>query len=291
MTNAECVDPDLRFKYVDDLTILELVMLGMWLSEYNFKQHVASDIGIDEKFVAPENLTTQDNINSIADWTNTNLMKMNEDKSKYMVFSRSETEIATRLTLNHKTIDRIEEIKLVGVWLTTWLDWDKNTREICKKAYARLTMLTKLKYVGVDTEELVHIHILYIRSLLEYCSVVWHSTLTGEQCHNMERFQKLCLKIILGTEYDNYDQALQCCGLERLEVRREQKCLNFGLKSLLHPVHSKMFPVNPQLDNCNTRNQEHFTVNWARTESYRTSAVPYIQRMLNEYVNNQQSNT
>jgi hypothetical protein len=143
----------------------------------------------------------------------------------------------------------------------------------------------------VDTEELVHIYILYIRSLLEYCSVVWHSTLTGEQCHNIERVQKLCLKIILGTEYDNYDQALQCCGLERLEVRREQKCLNFGLKSLLHPVHSKMFPVNPQLDNCNTRNQEHFTVNWARTESYRTSAVPYIQRMLNEYVNNQQSNT
>ena len=125
-------------------------MLGMWLSEYNFKQHVASDIGIDEKFVAPENLTTQANIISIADWTKTNLMKMNEDKGKYMVFSRSDKEIATRLTLNHKTIDRIEEIKLVGVWLTTWLDWDKNTREICKKAYARLTMLTKLKYVGVD---------------------------------------------------------------------------------------------------------------------------------------------
>ena len=59
------------------------------------------------------------------------------------------------LTLNHKTIDRIEEIKLVGVWLTTWLDWDKNRREICKKTYARLTMLTNLKYVCADTEELV----------------------------------------------------------------------------------------------------------------------------------------
>jgi uncharacterized protein YhbP (UPF0306 family) len=94
-------------------------MLGMWLSEYNFKQHVASYIGIDEKCVAPENLRTQDNINIIADWTKTNLMKMNEDKTKYIVFSRSETEIATRLTLNYKTIDRIEEIRLVGVWLTT----------------------------------------------------------------------------------------------------------------------------------------------------------------------------
>ena len=152
-----------------------------------------------------------------------------------------------------------------------------------------MTMLTKLKYVGVHTDELINIYILYIRSLLEYCSVVWHSTLTAEQTHNIERVQKLCLKIILGSEYEGYDKALECCGLERLTDRRQQKCLNYGLKSLLHPVHSDMFPVNPQLDAQNTRNQEHFTVNWARTDSYRMSAVPYIQRMLNDYVNNHQS--
>ena len=61
-------------------------------------------------------------------WTEQNLMVFNETKSNYMVFSRSETEFATRLTMNNKTIDRIEEVKLRGVSLTTWLDWDKNTR-------------------------------------------------------------------------------------------------------------------------------------------------------------------
>ena len=30
--NADCVDPDLRFKFVDDLSILELVMLSFSLS-------------------------------------------------------------------------------------------------------------------------------------------------------------------------------------------------------------------------------------------------------------------
>ena len=53
------------------------------------------------------------------------------------------------LTLNGKTLERVEEVKLVGVWVTTWLDWEKNTCEICRKAYARLSMLTKLKYAGV----------------------------------------------------------------------------------------------------------------------------------------------
>ena len=275
---------------MDDLTVLELVMLGGLLTEYNFKQHVASDIGIDELYVPASSLQTQDNLNSIDDWTTRNRMKLNKDKSNYMVFSRSETEFATRLTLDGDTIDRIEETKLVGVWLTTWLDWDKNSREICRKAYARMTMITKLKYVGVPVEDLIHIYILYVRSLLEYCAVVWHSSLTVEMSQNLENVQKFCLKVIMGHQYDGYQNALEVCGLSSLSDRREEKCLKFGLKSLLHPTHSKMFPVNPHVlsNSESTRNSEHFKVNWARTESYRTSAIPYIQRMLNEYVHGQQ---
>ena len=289
--NADCVDADMRYKYVDDLTVLELVMLASLLSEYNFKQHVASDIGIDEMYVSASNLKTQENLNSISEWTTQNLMKLNEEKSNYMVFSRSETEVATRLSLNGNTLDRIEEIKLVGVWITTWLDWEKNTREICKKAYARLTMLTKLKYAGVPREDLITIYILYIRSLLEYCSVVWHSTLTDEMSKSLERVQKVCLKVILGEEYAGYSSALEKCGLVTLSTRREDRCLQYGLKSLLHPVHSKKFPVNPHILNNthDTRNSEHFRVNWAKTDSYRMSAIPYIQRQLNDYVRRQKN--
>ena len=75
---------------------------------------------------------------------------------------------------------------MVGVWLTTWLDWERNTSEICRKAYARVTMITKLKYVGVNMDDLINIYILYIRSVLEYCSVLWHSTLTVDQSQRIE---------------------------------------------------------------------------------------------------------
>ena len=82
-----------------------------------------------------------------------------------------------------------------------------------------------------------------------------------------------------------YQEALKVSGLESLQDRREDKCLQFGLKSLLHPVHCRMFPVNPETSQ--TRNREHFTVNWAKSESYKNSAIPYIQRKLNAYVWNQ----
>ena len=144
--------------------------------------------------------------------------------------------------------------KIVGVWVTTWLDWTKNTSEICKKAYARVTMLTKLKYAGIGDLEIVNIYILYIRSVLEYCSVVWHSTLTEEQTQTIEMVQKTCLKIILGQAYQNYQQALEYSGLESLAERRQHRCLQFSFK-----CHNRMFPVNPKIhQNMPTRNQEHF---------------------------------
>ena len=131
--------------------------------------------------------------------------------------------MATRLTLNGQTIDRIEETKLVGVWVTTWLDWQKNTRELCKKAYARMTMLTKLKYVGVPTPDLIEIYILYVRSLLEYCSVVWHSTLTLEQSQEIENVQKICIKVIMGEAYTNYESGLTYCLQPRKIIQETRR--------------------------------------------------------------------
>ena len=78
--NANCVDPKLRFKFLDDLTVLELVMMAGLLTEYNFKAHVASDIGIDEQYIPAASLETQKNLNYIAQWTENNKMKINENK-------------------------------------------------------------------------------------------------------------------------------------------------------------------------------------------------------------------
>ena len=146
-------------------------------------------------------------------------------------------------------------------------------------------MITKLKCVSVPVEDLIHIYILYVGAYLNialWCGL-WHSTLTVEMSQNLENVQKLCLKVIMGHQYDGYQNALEFCGLSSLSDRREQKCLKYGLKSLLHPTHSKMFPVNPHvLKNSNSaRNSEHFKVYWAKSESYPTSPIPHIQRMLN----------
>ena len=102
-----------------------------------------------------------------------------------MVFSRAKEDFATRLTINQVNLDRISVTKLLGVWIEEDMSWSRNCQEICKKAFSRLSMITKLKYVGVSREDLLDIYVLYIRSVTEYCSVSFHSSLTQEQSRKL----------------------------------------------------------------------------------------------------------
>ena len=94
--NAEIVQPEDRFKYVDDLSLLELVLLSGLLVEYNFYEHEASDIPTDMKFLPSSTHNTQTHINHIVQWTEENLIKLNENKCKYMIFTWTKEPFTTR---------------------------------------------------------------------------------------------------------------------------------------------------------------------------------------------------
>ena len=151
-----------------------------------------------------------------------------------MIFSRSKSDFATRLEIDNQTLEKISATKILGVWISEDLSWSKNCQVICRKAYSRMSMITKLKYAGVSYEDLIEIYILFIRSVVEYCSVAFHSTLTQDQTRKLEKIQKTCLKVILGDMYIDYTSALEMCGLQTLSERRQARCLDLALKCIKH---------------------------------------------------------
>ena len=268
-----------RYKFCDDLNILELVMLGEVLTEHNFYQQVASDVGIDQLILDPQNCKTPEYLNTVANWTKQNLMKLNESKSDYQVFTKTRTSFSTRFTVNNQLIERRHDSKVLGLWLQDDGGWAKNTNEICKSAYSKLSMLSKLKYAGVNAIDLLQVYCSFIRSRTEYACVTFHSSLTKKQRNAIEKIQSTSLRIIFPTL--SYNEALQKSNLKTLYERRQNRCLNFGLKSLKHPQNQRFFPRNT--NSHNLRNQEPFKVNQANSEFYRKSAIPHMQRMLNTY--------
>ena len=128
--------------------------------------------------------------------------------------TRTHSDFTTRLTVNGQNLDQKEVSKLLGLWITEDLSWSRNCQEICKKAFSRLSMITKLKYAGVSIDDLLDIYILFIRSITEYCAVVFHSSLTQEQSSKIEMIQKTCPRVILA-------EMLKCM----LVTQRPWKCV------------------------------------------------------------------
>ena len=103
-----------------------------------------------------------------------NEMKINKKKTKTLLFNTSKTKDFTpKVKIDNETIDLVEEIKLLGVKITSDMKWNENTEYITKKAFSRLWMIRRLKLIGANQEELLDVYVKQIRSVLEYAAVVW----------------------------------------------------------------------------------------------------------------------
>ena len=172
--NANCVDPEYRFKFVDDLTVLEKInLLAIGLASIDVKLSVPNDIPVHNQFISAEHLKSQEYLNKINEWTEKQKMLLNEKKTKVMIFNATDQKFTTRLKLNNENLEVVKHTKLLGVEITDDLKWNNNTESLVKKANMRMELLRKVSEFCTDIEERKNIYILYIRSILEQSCVVW----------------------------------------------------------------------------------------------------------------------
>ena len=169
---------------------------------------------------------------------------------------------------------------LLGVKLRSDLRWVENTDYICKRGYARLWMLRRLKALGAKQTELVDLYEKQVRSLLELAVPVWHPGLTKIQTRDIERVQKISFRIILGPKYSSYKEACQYLCAETLEERRQKLCLKFAQKNL-KSEHSLFKKLTPSV---RTRNHSNLVQEYkCRTNRYQKSSLPYLAKLLNNH--------
>ena len=202
-----------------------------------------------------------------------------------MLFNSAKTrDFVPTLKLDNEDIEVVKELKLLEVLITTDLKWTANTTYITKRAYNKLWMLRRLKQNGANQLELKFIYCKHVRSVVEYGAVVWHSGLTSENTTNIERVQKCALDIILGKDYQNYENALSTLQLEKLCIRREALCVQFAEKALKSEKYSSSWFV-PDEKLQNTRQAPNILKPvQARTTRFAKSALPYMTNIINRKV-------
>ena len=211
-------------------------------------------------------------------------MIINEKKTKTMIINFTDNyKFTTRLKLKDENVEVITSTKLLGTMIQDDLKWDLNTSSIVRKANARMELLRRVASFGTPAEDLKTVYILFVRSLLEQSATVWHSSLTQENIQDLERVQKTAIKVILQENYQGYQRGLAQLGLETLESRREDLCLNFALKCAKNSKMQHMFPLKSKTHLMNTRKEDKYEVQHANTDRLKDSAIIYMQNMLNEY--------
>ena len=177
----------------------------------------------------------------------------------------------------------MKEAKLLGTYITDDLKWDKNTSEIIKKGFRRMQILNKSAKFTSNIHDLKKIYMTYIRSILEQSAVVWHSRLTKKNTNDLERVQKVAVRIILGKNYKSYKDGLSHLRLEKLEKRRQNLCLTFAKNCLKNSKVKNLFPRKTNLHIMNKRKKTIFKKKKFKGTRYQKSAIPYMTKLLNKY--------
>ena len=208
-------------------------------------------------------------------------MKLNEKKTKNMIFNFTRKyQFTTNMSVNQQPIEIVRETRLLGTIVTQDLKWNKNTAEIVRKAWKRMQLLNRAAGFTNCKQDLIKIYLTYIRSALEQSAVVWHSSLSSKNRRDLERVQKVAVRVILGKNYTSYKNGLQKLNIEALDERREKICLKFAKKCLGNEKLRSMFPKNVT-GNIKRRKTKVFKTKLIKTKRYKNSAIPYMVNLLN----------
>ena len=141
-------------------------------------------------------------------------------------------------------LEVIYELKLVGLVLTSDLQWNSHINYTVIRVNKVIWQLVRFKQLGAPRDKLKTLYILKIRSILMFGALCFHSSLTLELSKKLEMQQKRCLTVILGTEYRSYSHALSILDLPRLYQLRETVSLKWAIKAQQDPKNSNLFKPN-----------------------------------------------
>ena len=100
--------------------------------------------------------------------------------------------------------------------------------EIAAKAHQRANCILRC-FLSGDVNLLVRAFIVYVRPIVQYCSVVWSPSLK-QDIDLIEKVQRRFIKRLRGLKAYSYSERLQYLGLTSLELRRQHLDLIFCYK-------------------------------------------------------------
>ena len=182
-------------------------------------------------------------------------------------------------------LEDVKAIKLLGVTITSKLEWNNHADRVTKRAGQCLGVLRKAKH-ALPVSALATLYKTHVRSVMEYCSPVWQSASSGV-LRKLDSVQHKAIKILGGNGDEMPSLNIYSLG-ERREVAGQCQLYRMIHHIAPDPV-SDLLPSfnNPIHFSRKVSNSHHLQLKVlkSRTDHHYTSFLPTYARMWNSLPN------
>lgn len=225
----------------------------------------------------------QDDLNKLFQWSCIWGMDFNAKKCKVLRVARIRSIDDRDYYLGGIKLDRVDVEKDLGILVSNNLSWNNHVDVISSKAQKMLNVLYRTCKDINDIRTKKLLYIAWVRSRLEYASVVW-SPHTKRNINNLEQVQRRATRFILGRDYSEYER-LSKLNLLPLEYRREINDLVFFFKCLKNVCKLNILDY-VSFRSCTKplRNVDHLTLDvpFSRTDVFKNSFFVRICYLWND---------
>ena len=265
--------PDVKaFLYVDDTTLLDAVPLD------GAVRHITT--GTNNELLS--GLRLESSLSNLEREAGEIGMAINRRKTQLLVISPPNgCNTRAQMQIGGEEIHSQAELKLVGFTFCEKPDASAHVEQIREKFRLRVWMLYHLRRAGFKGRQLYRLYCCYLRTVVEYCSVVYHSLLTMGQCEDLERTHRQAIRICYCAE-DHIHDIMDTEGIETLEARRARRCDSFIRKVSLNPHFAgRWFRGRPDSGHNLRRRREIFEPR-AGTARWFNSPLSFLRRRANQ---------
>ena len=131
----------------------------------------------------------REEIQHLTGWCSENNLLLNNSKTKEVIvdYRKSRKTEHAPLLIHGEEVDHVNNIKFLGIHISSDLTWSLNTSHLVMKAQQRLFFLRKLKRAGLSSRLLVNFYRSTIESILCLSVTVWYGSCTAKDRKDLSR--------------------------------------------------------------------------------------------------------
>lgn len=223
-------------------------------------------------------------------WCSKSLLQLNVKKCSLIAFSRKRNTPQITVTLGNQTVEKCQRVRDLGVILDAKLTFTDHYNTIIHKANNTLGFIKRFGYNFQDPYTIKILYVTYVRSILEYCSIVW-SPFMKTHVDRIESVQKQFLLYALRKlgwavfPLPSYEARCMLIDIQTLKERREIAMVIFVNDIVSHRIDSTnlLSCLNFYTPTRSLRTRNLFATNHHRTDYAKFGPLNRMMSLYNQH--------